>query len=225
LPLVLQKDIDKAVVLLHEWIHVMYGYQGTADELPGGFNTAGCYHAFAIDVNNRAATGHEEENCTPRLTPLPTLNKAVVENVPCPVNLSLSFSALSRPSSLLSRDYSLATEVGLDYVRPLGRMRELELSLGGRFSYIKPSKPEEEAALAVGARVGLTYLRQPWGFGLQFGAYGEGGAINATDPTGTASTVPYFGGGGTLGVHIPLGEPIINANFSGCRLSAGSRYE
>lgn len=201
-----QKDIDKAVVLLHEWVHVMYEYQGTGDKLPGGFNTAGCYHAFAIDVNNRAATGREERNCTPRLTPVPSLKKAAVENLPCPANLSLSFSAISGPSSLLSRDYSLATEVGLDYVRPLGRRRELELALGGRLSYIKPSRPEDQAAVAVGARIGLTYLRTPWDFGVQGGLYAEGGVINASDPTGTGSTVPYVGGGGTLGVHIPLDD-------------------
>lgn len=217
-----KQDINKAAVLLHEWVHFMYQYQGTGDELPGGFNTAGCYHAFAIEANGGVATEHEERNCTPNSdTKLPPFNKAAIDKVPCPANGFLNFSALAGISSLRSGDARhLMTEVGLDYLLPLGRMHEWELSLGGRFSHIKPSKPEERAAMAVGARVGLTYLRQPWGLGLQLGAYGEGGAINATDPTGTASTVPYLGGGGTLGVHVPLGDQSSMRIF----LDAGYRH-
>lgn len=216
-----EKSHVQPVQLLHEWFHYMYQYQGTLDELPGGFDTAGCYHAFAIDVNHGAPTGYEERNCTPDDTPLPPLNKSAVDKVPCPANGFLNISALAGISSLQPLDTGyLTTEIGLDYLLPLGRMHEWELSLGGRFSRIKPSKPEEKAALAVGARVGLTYLRQPWGSGMQFGGYVEGGGINVTDPTGKESTVPYLGVGGTVGYHIPLGKQSSMQIF----LDVGKRY-
>jgi hypothetical protein len=203
-----QAPLDQAAWLLHEWVHFEFGQRGAGDELPGGFDTAGCYASFAIEADGRSTGPVEEYNCHVNTKPLPPLNSAFINKVPCPGNVFVNVTGTTgiAVGSFPAKTHFLSTELGIDYLFPLSRMHDWELSVGARYTHFKPSKPEEDAAYSLGARVGLQFRHQPWRFGLQFGGYAEGGGINIPEKTGRDITHPYLGGGVVGGINIPLGR-------------------
>ena len=194
---------EQALTLLHEWAHYVFWASGLHDELPGGFDTAGCYSAFALEVTGGASNKVEDTKCIPNDAPLPELDQTRVEQS-CPPNVFVNLSLTGGyVSGLPGRGHDLPLGGGLDLLFPLSRMHEFELSVGARFQRFAPQEPTERAAYLFGIRAGLQLRQQPWRGGWQLGGYVEGGGISLPEATGD-HVYPYAGVGGTLGKTIRL---------------------
>jgi len=194
---------DQALTLLHEWAHYVFWTRGLRDELPGGFDTAGCYSAFALEVNGNLANPVEDTKCEPNPDPVPELDPTRVGQS-CPSNVFLNFSLTGGyAGGMPGRGGGLMTGGRFELLFPRTRMHEKEFTLGAQFLRLAPDKPDERAAYMFGIRAGLQWRQQPRSFDLQFGGYAEVGGLTRPDATGDR-TVPYAGVGGTVGINIPL---------------------
>ena len=194
---------EQALTLLHEWAHYVFWTRGLRDELPGGFDTAGCYSAFALEVNGGAPSEIENTKCVPNPAPLPELDPTRVAQS-CPSNVFVNLSLIGGYiTGLPVRGDTLGGR--LDLLFPLTRMHDRELSVGAQFHRLAPQDPTQRAAYMFGVRVGLHVRQQPWRGGWQIGGYVEGGGISLPGATGDR-TYPYAGGGVTGGINIPLGR-------------------
>ena len=196
---------DQPLTLLHEWAHYIFWTRGLRDELPGGFDTGGCYSAFALEVKGGAPNPIEDTKCIPNEAPLPEFDQSRVEQS-CPRNVLLNLSLTGGyASGLPGRSGGLTTGGRFDLLFPLTGMHEWELTVGAQFQRFAPEKPSERAPFMFGIHAGLQVRQQPRRFGLQFGGYVEGGGITTAGSTGDR-TIPYLGGGVTAGINIPLGR-------------------
>ncbi|HEX6912176.1 MAG TPA: DUF4157 domain-containing protein, partial [Longimicrobium sp.] len=193
---------EQALTLLHEWAHYVYWTRGVRDAPSVGFDNAGCYSAFALEVTGGKPSDVENTKCVPNTEPLPALDRVrTAESCPSNVFVNLSLTGgLAR--GLPVRGDALGAR--LDLLFPLTRMHEWELSLGARFQRFAPRDPAHRAALLFGIRAGLQVRDEPWG-GWQTGLYAEGGGISMPGATGDR-THPYAGGGLTIRKNIPLGR-------------------
>lgn len=192
---------DQGLTLLHEWAHYVFWTSGLYDELPGGFDTAGCYSAFALEVTGGASNDVEDSKCVPNEAPLPDLDPARVGQS-CPSNVFLNFSLTGGfASGLPGRGDAVGG--GVDLLFPRSRMHESEFSLGARFLRFAPEEPTSRAAYLFGIRAGLQWRQHPWRGGWQVGTYAEAGAISTPEATGDRVS-PYLGVGGTVGRTVRL---------------------
>lgn len=200
-------ESEQALTLLHEWAHFVFWTRGLHDELPGGFDTAGCYSAFALEVGGGKPSDVENTKCIPNTAPLPELDPARTAES-CPPNVFLNLSLIGGYArGLPGRGNDLPVGARLDLLFPLTRMHDWELSVGAQFNRFAPENPSDRAAYLFGLRAGLQFRRQPWRneLGWQFGGYAEGGGISMPEATGDR-TYPYAGAGLTGGINIPIGR-------------------
>jgi hypothetical protein len=194
---------DQALTLLHEWAHYVFYTRGLHDDPIGGFDTAGCYSAFALEVKGEPPNDIEDQKCVPNPSQVPDADPSRVAQS-CPGNVFPSVSLLGEyGSSLPGRSGGLAVGGRLDLLFPLTRLHEYELTVGAQFLRLAPQEPTGRAAYLFGIRAGLLVRRQPRSFSLQFGGYVEGGGISLPEATGDR-VYPYVGVGGTLGMNIPI---------------------
>ncbi len=194
---------DQALTLLHEWAHYVFWARGLRDELPGGFNTGGCYSAFALEVNGGPPNAIENTKCVPNPSRLPDLDQARVEQS-CPRNVFPSLTLTGGYASGLPGGRSGFTSgARLDLLFPLAHLHEWELTVGAQFQRLAPQNPTERAPFMFGIRAGIQVRQQPRSFGLQVGAYAEGGGITRPDASGDY-TFPYLGLGAKAGINIPF---------------------
>jgi hypothetical protein len=194
---------DQALSLLHEWAHYVFWTRGLRDDPIGGFDTAGCYSAFALEVMGKPPNDIENQKCVPNPSDPPDLEQARVEQS-CPSNDFLSVSLTEGYSSgLPGGSGGLMSGARLDILFPLTRLHEREFTLGAQFQRLAPQNPGERAPFMFGIRAGIQVRQQPRSFGLQIGGYVEGGGISRPDATGDR-TIPYLGAGVKGGINIPL---------------------
>lgn len=197
---------QQALTLLHEWAHYVFSTRGLNDELPGGFDTAECYNAFASEFAGQPVTGPEDVNCVPNTRPLPALDRARSRQS-CPGNVFLNLSALGGYAyGIPETSHSLTAGFGLDLLFPLTRMHDWELAVGGRYLHFAPTDSSNRDAYLFGVRIGLARRYRPWRFGAQVGAYLEGGGVNVPEGTTGDQTHPYGAAGISAGINLRIGR-------------------
>jgi hypothetical protein len=196
---------QQAVTLLHEWAHYVFSTRGLNDELPGGFDTAECYNAFASELAGQPITGPEDANCVPNTRPLPALDRGRLR-LNCPSNVFLNLSAIGGYAYGLGSHHYGTFGFGLDYLFPLTRMHDWELGLGARYLRFAPADPNDRGAYLFGVRAALASRYRPWRFGSQFGGYIEGGGINVPVGASGDRTLPYASAGLSGGVNLRIGR-------------------
>jgi hypothetical protein len=194
---------DQPLTLLHEWAHYVFWTRGLRDDPLGGFDTAGCYSAFALEVKGEPPNDYENQKCVPNLSDPPDLDPSRVEQS-CASNVFPSLSLTEGYSSgLPGGSGGFTSRARLDFLLPLTRLHERELNLGVQVERLAPQNPTERAPFLFGIQVGILARQQPRRFDLQIGGYGEGGIIRTPDETGRR-TIPYLGLGVRAGINIPI---------------------
>ncbi|TCV86752.1 eCIS core domain-containing protein [Sulfurirhabdus autotrophica] len=196
---------QQAITLLHEWAHYVFSTRGLNDELPGGFDTAECYNAFASEFAGQPITGPEDTNCVPNTRVLPALDQGRL-HVGCS-NVFLNLSAVGGYAYGLPGSHHYGTGgAGLDFLFPLTRMHDWELGVGARYLRFAPIDSNNRDAYLLGVRAALAFRYRPWRFGSQIGAYVEGGGVNV--PVGTTGDKrhPYGAAGISGGVNFHIGR-------------------
>jgi hypothetical protein len=200
----------QAAILLHEWAHNLFATRGLFDEIPGGFDTAGCYHGFAMELGILPMTPFDrriiEHNCISNVNALPALDRGRL-HLKCQANVFLNLSALGGYAYGLpgSKNY-LTAGLGLDYLFPLTRMHDWELAVGARYLRFAPTDSSDRNDYLLGVRAALAFRYRPWRFGWQLGPYIESGGINVpAEGTGT-QTRPYGAAGVSGGLNLRIGR-------------------
>ena len=196
-------DIDRAAVLLHEWVHFEFGSRGALDEKAKGFDSTECYNAFANDLGAGSLHSTNNSYCPLNSNPLPPLNQTTIDHMPCPGNVILNVTGSVGYAGYEGKHY-LTKDLGLDYLLPITTMHDWELTIGGRLKDFKPLEPKDEEAFSYGVRVGLQHRYRPWRFGWQESIYGEVGGVNINPAAGRDYKQLYVGGGVRAGLNIPL---------------------
>ncbi|MDQ3581549.1 MAG: hypothetical protein M3495_08025 [Pseudomonadota bacterium] len=199
-------DDEKANTLLHEWAHYVFASRGLHDELPGGFDTAECYNAFATEIAGAALAGPEDRNCVPNPDPLPALDRGRLR-MPCSSNVFLNLYGVGGYAYGLpgSGHYGLVGG-GLDYLFPLTRMHDWELAVGARFLRFVPTDSGDRDAYLFGVRAALAFRYRPWRFGYQLGGYLEGGGIRVPEGETDDRTHRYGAAGVSGGLNLRIGR-------------------
>ncbi|MBA3357663.1 MAG: DUF4157 domain-containing protein [Pyrinomonadaceae bacterium] len=196
---------QQALTLLHEWSHYVFSTRGLNDELPGGFDTAECYNAFASEHAGLPITGPEDINCVPNTRPLPALDRGRL-HLNCSTNVFFNLSLFGGYARGLTGGNYATAGLGLDFLFPLTRMHDWELALGGRYLRFAPTDSKDRAAYLLGVRAALNTRYRPWRFGSVYGAYVEGGRLSVAGETGGEQTQPYAAGGVTAGLNFRIGR-------------------
>ena len=144
---------------------------------------------FVLPFMEEAVAG-----CTPELIELAR-----------PVELNIRSSVSAGASSYLGRA-GLFVGAGVGLGLPIGRQREWEAFLEGRFSMVSGLEDEARSALLLGARLGLDYRLNPGSGGPSFGGFGELGYgwfqtdIPSSREGGTPSRADRESGYGEVGL-------------------------
>ncbi|WP_313915780.1 DUF4157 domain-containing protein [Tahibacter sp.] len=196
---------EQALTLMHECMHLYFGTRGIADGSAGGFDTAECYPAFALELAGLTLGPTENANCPPNPDPLPARDAKRLA-APCPSNVFPTLSigggyANGLPGVGPAATWGLGLELGL----PLTRMHEWELTLGARFQQFLPVDADKQKAYLLGVRTGINYRFRPWRFGFQAGGHLEAGSIGLPgNERGGGNQQAYGLAGGSTGLTVPL---------------------
>jgi hypothetical protein len=196
---------EQALTLMHECMHLYFGTRGIADGSDGGFDTAECYPAFALELAGLTLGPTENANCPPNPDPLPARDAKRMA-APCPSNVFPTLSIGGGYASGLPGVGKAATwGLGLDLGLPLTRMHEWELTLGARFQQFLPVEADQQKAYLLGVRTGINYRFRPWRFGFQVGGHVEAGSIGLPGSKGDSGSQQAYGlAGGSIGLTVPL---------------------